>query len=217
VIVLIGAYVEFQHPGLILPGVTALVALAIFLAAPYAAGLANIWTVIVLIAGLVMLGIEVVAVPGFGLLGLAGTALIVIALLGTFVPAEPNLPTFSLPNLQATWDGLYLGVKVLASSVLVSICGILMLARYLPRTRVAAGLIIANPDAQSLPISDAHLRVAQVGDVGVVTGDLRPGGQARFGQEVIDVQSQGEYIEAGRRVRVIRRDGMNVIVRPWEN
>ena len=217
VIVLIAAYVEFQHPGLILPGVTALVALAIFLAAPYAAGLANIWTVIVLIAGLVMLGIEVVAVPGFGLLGLAGTALIVIALLGTFVPAEPNLPTFSLPNLQATWDGLYLGVKVLASSVLVSICGILMLARYLPRTRVAAGLIIANPDAQSLPISDAHLRVAQVGDVGVVTGDLRPGGQARFGQEVIDVQSQGEYIEAGRRVRVIRRDGMNVIVRPWEN
>jgi membrane-bound serine protease (ClpP class) len=214
VIVMIGAYTEFQHPGLILPGVTALIALAIFLGAPYAAGLASTWTILVLIGGLALLGIEIFLMPGVGVIGLVGTALIVLAILGSFVPREPDMPTFSLPSLQGSWDGLYLGVKVMASSVIVSIVGILLVARYLPRSRVAAGMVLANPDAQMLALSDAHLSVAQVGDVGVVTGDLRPGGQARFGQEVIDVQSQGEYVEAGRRIQVIRRDGMNVIVRP---
>jgi membrane-bound ClpP family serine protease len=46
-----------------------------------------------------------------------------------------------------------------------------------------------------------------------VTGNLRPGGQARFGSEIVDVQSQGEYVESGTRVQVIRREGMNIFVR----
>jgi membrane-bound ClpP family serine protease len=45
---------------------------------------------------------------------------------------------------------------------------------------------------------------------------LRPGGLARFGQDVVDVHSQGEYVDAGRRVQVIRRDGMSIVVRPLD-
>jgi membrane-bound serine protease (ClpP class) len=214
VIVLIGGYVEFQHPGVILPGVTALIALAIFLGAPYAAGLADIWTIVILVVGLILLGIEVFVTPGFGILGLLGIALILVAIIGSFVPAEPGAPPFSLPSLQATWNGLVTGLKVLIGSVVVSLVGVVLLARYLPESRMATGVVSANPQADSLALSEPHPEVAQVGDVGVVTGDLRPGGQARFGQEIVDVHSQGEYVEAGRRVQVIRRMGMHIEVRP---
>jgi membrane-bound serine protease (ClpP class) len=214
ILVLVGAYLEFQHPGMILPGATALIALAIFLAAPYAAGLANIWTIVVLAIGLVLLIVEIFVIPGFGIAGLLGIALILVAMLGTFVPSEPQAPPFSLPTLPATWDGLWMGLRVMTLSILASLVGIFLLVTYFPRTRMAEGVVTGNPDAAVLAIDTPHAHVAQLGDVGTVTGDLRPGGQARFGQEIVDVRSQGEYVAKGQRVQVIRREGIEVWVRP---
>lgn len=213
-IVLVGAYVEFQHPGLILPGATAAVALLIFLAAPYAAGLADIWTFVLLGIGLVLLAIEIFVIPGFGVLGLIGGVLVLIALIGTFVPREPDAPLFSWPRLPGTWEALKYGVAVLSGSVIVAFMGILLLLRYLPQLAAARRLIPANPDGASLVIADPFEGVALPGDLGIVTGDLRPGGQARFGQHIVDVQSQGEYVPAGRRVQVLQHIGMRIVVRP---
>lgn len=216
-IVLIGAYMEFQHPGLILPGVTAAIALVIFLAAPYAAGLATVWTFVLLGIGLVLLAVEIFVVPGHGISGIVGGALIVVAIIGTFVPQEPgtnpNLP-FSWPSLPGTWKALERGIEVLSGSVFISVIGIVLVLRYVPRLRIMRGVVAPNPDAASLVLSNPAEESIHAGDVGVVTGDLRPGGQARFGQEVVDVQSQGEYVEAGRRVQVVRHEGMRIIVRP---
>lgn len=215
VIMLLGAYIEFQSPGLIVPGVTALVALGIFLGAPYAAGLADIWTIILLVVGLMLLAIEIFVLPGFGVAGVSGVVLILVAFVGTFVPAEPGMPRFAWPSLEGTWDAMKTGVLVLASSVIIAVTGIALLARYLPSMPFGGRLVLANPeDAEALAISDPHPDLALVGDIGVVTGDLRPGGQARFGQEIVDVQSQGEYVDAGRRVQVIRHEGPKVVVRP---
>ena len=215
VIMLMGAYLEFQSPGLIVPGATALVALAIFLGAPYAAGLADIWTILLLAIGLALLAVEIFLIPGFGIAGVCGVVLIIVALLGSFVPAEPGAPPFSWPDLQGTWEALETGIIVLASSVIIAVTGMALLARYLPSMPFGRRLVLANPeDAGALAVSDPHPDVALVGDVGIVTGDLRPGGQVRFGQTVVDVHSQGEYVDAGRRVQVIAHDGPKVIVRP---
>jgi membrane-bound serine protease (ClpP class) len=215
VIVLLGAYIEFQSPGLIVPGVTALVALAIFLGAPYAAGLANIWTIVVLVIGLALLGIEIFVIPGFGVAGVLGVLLILAAFIGSFVPAEPGTPPFSWPRLDSTWTAIKTGMLVMSSSILIGVIGIVLLARYLPSTPFGRQLVLANPeDLEALAISDPHPDIALVGDIGIVTGALRPGGQARFGQEIVDVQSQGEYVDAGRRVQVIRHEGPKVVVRP---
>lgn len=214
VLVMIGGYMELQSPGLIVPGAVALVALAIFLAAPYAAGLEWAWPIILMVLGLILLGVEVFVLPGFGIAGILGILFLLVGMLGSFVPADPQLPPLALPDLKGVWEGVQRGVRVLAGSLVVSIAGILLLIRYLPQSRVAEGVVSSNPEAAALALSDAHASVAQVGDVGVVTGDLRPGGQARFGQEIVDVHSQGEYVEAGQRVQVIRRDGMHIVVRP---
>ena len=214
VLVLIGGYMELQSPGLIVPGAVALVALAIFLAAPYAAGLAWAWPIILIVLGLILLGVEAFVLPGFGIAGIIGGLCLIAGLLVSFVPADPQLPPLALPDPKGVWEGLMSGMRVLAGSLLVSIAGIFLLIRYLPQSRVAEGVISGNPDAATLSLSDAHPGVAQIGDVGVVTGDLRPGGQARFGQEIVDVHSQTGYVGAGQRVQVIQREGMHIVVRP---
>ena len=215
VIMLIGAYIEFQSPGLLVPGITALVALAIFLGAPYAAGLAGIWTIVLLAIGMILLGIEIFVIPGFGITGISGIILILIAFIATFVPAEPGVPAFSLPTLQTTWNAMRTGVIVLSSSIIIAITGIMLLAKFLPTLPFGRGLVLSDAAggtsaAAPLPASE----VAQLGDVGIVTGDLRPGGLARFGHKIVDVCSQGEYVEVGRRVQVIERDGFKILVRP---
>lgn len=214
VLVIVGGYVEFQHFGLIVPGVVAVVALAIFLGAPYAAGLANVWTFILLGIGLLLLGVEIFILPGFGIAGILGIAAILISVVGTFVPAEPGLPTFTLPTLQGTWTALKTGVVVVSGSIIAGIIGILLVMRFLPQLPIGRQLMLNTPDGRSLALADPHPDVALVGDIGVVVGTLRPAGHARFGTEVIEVQSQGEYVETGTRVQVLKREGMTITVRP---
>ncbi len=214
VIMMIGAYLEFQSPGLIAPGVVALIALTIFLAAPYAAGLADIWTILVLVAGVVLLAVELFILPGFGIAGIAGIALILVALVGTFVPNEPGAPPFSLPTLQGTWDALRTGIIVLAISITVAAFGIMLLARFLPEMAARRGLFMRPAEGASAPIPDPYASVAREGDIGVVVAPLRPGGQARFGVHVVDVSSQGEFVDAGRRIQVLLHNGPTILVRP---
>ena len=48
--------------------------------------------------------------------------------------------------------------------------------------------------------------------VGVATTPLRPAGRARFGEEVIDVVTEGDFIATGAQVEVIDVVGARVIV-----
>lgn len=216
VLVLIGGYIEFQSPGLILPGATALLALAIFLAAPYAAGLATFWPILLFALGVILLLVEAFVFPGFGVAGILGMLLVAVAAIGSFVPFERELPTFSAPSLRQIWEGIQTGILVVVSSLLIAVAGMVALAHYLPKSKLARGVLLTSipGGGSSGTLPDAHPTVALVGDVGTVTGALRPGGQARFGGEIVDVCSQGEYVDAGRRVQVIRREGMRIVVRP---
>ncbi len=218
-IMLVGGYLEFQSPGLILPGSVALVAAAIFFGAPYAAGLADIWTIVLLAVGVVLLIVEIYFIPGFGIFGILGLCLIFVSLIGSFVPAEPIAPDGPWwrpvwPAQPGTWQAIRTGITVLSLSVIASFIGLIFLAKYLPQLPIARRLTLGNPEGVTLPKLGADATVALVGDVGIVVGDLKPGGQARFGNDVVDVTTQGQYVDGGTKVQVIRREGMNVFVRP---
>ncbi len=214
VIFLLAGYMELQSPGVLVPGFVALIALGIFLAAPYAAGLADVWTIVLLVLGLGLLAVEVFLIPGFGVAGVLGLLMVLGSLLGTFVPSEPNTPWFTMPKLQGTYDALRDGVLVMASSMVISVIGILLLLTYGQHIPIVRRVLLANPEP--IPTGPPPPPRAELlpGDIGVVTGALRPGGQARFGQDIFDVSSQGEYVDAGLRVQVMRHEGRTVVVRP---
>ena len=52
-----------------------------------------------------------------------------------------------------------------------------------------------------------------IGQEGKTLTVLRPAGIALVGENKVDVVSEGEYIPAGSRVRVLRVDGARVVVR----
>lgn len=56
-----------------------------------------------------------------------------------------------------------------------------------------------------------------MGREGVALTCLRPSGTAQFGERRIDVVTDGKFVEAGTKVRVIKVNGMVVLVEPTES
>ena len=53
----------------------------------------------------------------------------------------------------------------------------------------------------------------QIGDIGKVVSILRPAGEARFGDKIVDVVSEAAFIETGKTVIVQSIQGNRVLVR----
>jgi membrane-bound ClpP family serine protease len=89
----------------------------------------------------------------------------------------------------------------------------------IPNTPLARGLMLQPPVAEKLEelnrretLADrSHLR----GQVGSAVTPLMPGGKASFGDEVVDVVSEGDPIDRGAPVRVVDTLGNRVIVRRY--
>lgn len=214
VLIFLAAYVEFHTPGVGVAGLTALIALAIFVAAPYMTGLANIWEILIIALGIVLIGVEVFVIPGFGIAGISGIVLVLFGLLATFVPAEPGNPLpISLPSMPATQEYLRRGMITIMTSIIMSIAGMFVLGKYLPKTTLFAKLAPANPTPSEVAVDDAYRGAALVGDTGKATTPLRPSGKALFGDVLVDVVTRGEIVDPGSSVQVIERRGNQVKVR----
>lgn len=217
-LMLLGAYAEFKAPGLGLAGLVALIALVLFLGAPYLAGYTVTWEIVAIVLGIILIVIEVFVIPGFGVVGIIGLILMGIGLLASFAPAEPGFEREwpALPTLQQTYDYMKSGLYALAAGLAGSVVGMYFVARYFPRLPVAGRLIAANPAHDEVQMDDPYPGIAQPGDTGVAETLLRPAGKARFGSTLVDVVSEGEYIQGGSRVVVIERRGNRVVVRRVE-
>jgi hypothetical protein len=68
------------------------------------------------------------------------------------------------------------------------------------------------PPAATAVWGAGRVQLARVGQVGVTTSPLRPGGKARFGDQILDVISQGELVASRPKVRIIGHSGSEAIV-----
>jgi membrane-bound serine protease (ClpP class) len=213
-IILLGAYVEFHTPGVGVPGLVALICLAIFVAAPYLTGLANIWEIVLIGLGVLLILLEVFVIPGFGVPGIAGILILLLGLIATFVPDEPgrSFPLY-IPSLPSTMHWLKVAIATVVSSMVASLVGMALLSKFLPRLPVFRALVPANPTPSEVAVTDPYRGAARVGDIGKADGPLRPAGKAHFGSVLVDVVTQGEYLEPNTQVEVVERRGNRVVVR----
>jgi membrane-bound serine protease (ClpP class) len=214
VLIFLGAYVEFHTPGVGVPGLVALIALVAFVGAPYLTGLANVWEILFILVGMVLIGLEVLVIPGFGVAGISGIILVLIGLLATFAPEEPgrSFPLY-IPTLEDTVDGLVTGLKTLVASLVISVAGMVMLSRYLPKAPAFAKIAPENPTPSEVLVDDGYQGAARVGDVGITVSALRPAGKGRFGSTLVDVVTEGDLLDPGVQIEVIERRGNRVVVR----
>jgi membrane-bound serine protease (ClpP class) len=177
-------------------------ALGLFFGSSLILGLAGMEEVILLGLGVIAVGVEVFLLPGFGIAGILGALLIgaaiVLAMLG-------NFPT-SKDVIQA--------LAVLASSVFITLAVGVAWFRHLPNSRRFRGLIHQESALSAEGFVSALPRAELVGRLGEAITDLRPAGVAVVDGERIDVVTEGEYINTGSQIVVMRAEGYRHVVRP---
>jgi membrane-bound serine protease (ClpP class) len=199
---MLGLIVELRTPGLGLPGILGVTSLALFFWGHWLVQLAG-WEELLLVgAGAVLLGLEVFVTPGFGVLGALG----LVALLGGL--------GLSLVGVGATWEVVLLAAGRVVLSLLLALAAALALLRVLPRLPFSRRLVLetemtADAGYASAPEGDRRW----LGQRGTAASPLRPAGLADLAGERVDVVSDGEFIDAGAPLDVIRVDGNRIVVR----
>ena len=206
IIGVIGCYIEFKTPGFGLPGIVGIVAFAIYFLGGYVAGLSGAEWIAVFIVGLALLASELFVHPGTILPGLIGAMLILVSLVMAMVdiyPGAPRIPT--IPQLRAPLQEV--GIALFASIVIA-----VLILRYFPKTPLYGAMVSQSASGVQSDIQQLQKQISRQGQIGVAISALRPGGKAQFGEEIVDVISQGDMISKGQKVRIIGHSGTEAIV-----
>lgn len=200
---LVGMFAEVKTPGWGVPGTAAVIALVLFFGAGYILDLASIMDILIFIIGVVLLLIEIFVIPGFGIFGVLG---ILFIILGLFLGLISDLPIFDFSFVSGA-------LVQLASALLLSGLMVYLLSKTLPKTKMWNGLILnAGINAKSGYTAEENIRNL-TGKTGKAITDLRPAGMALIEGKRIDVVTEGDYIEAGKKIIVLREQGSTVVVK----
>lgn len=205
---LIGIYMEFKTPGFGIPGIVAVIALLLYFLGGYVAGLSGVEWIAVFALGIVLIALELFLFPGTLALGLGGALLVLVSLFmatADLYPGGPTLPT--LPQL-------HLPIRNLALAAAFAGLGIWALGSILPRTPAYHTLVSRSTSGSVTDRERDRLQSSQIGREGVAESTLRPGGKARFGDDLLDVVTQGELVERGTRVRIVGHSAREAVVEP---
>lgn len=210
---MLGFYLEMKMPGVSLPGILAALCFALFFLGHYLAGLAG-WEVVALfVLGAVLVLIEILFFAHSTIVvGIVGVFLMLGSLLWAMIDRYPG------QQFLPSGEMLRVPILNLLGAMIAAVVAIVFLARYLPRTSVYQrfALSAAVPSGPSLAGAARHLQIAvqvRAGAEGTAVTTLRPSGKARFGDHVVDVVTQGDFIAAETAVAVVSADGMRVVVK----
>jgi membrane-bound serine protease (ClpP class) len=206
IIGVVGIYIEFKTPGFGLPGIVGIAAFAVYFLGGYVAGLSGMEWLLVFILGLALVAIELFVFPGTIALGMIGVVLMLASIIMALVDMYPGMP--AVPTLPA----LRLPLETLVIAFLGSAIGVAILSRILPRTPMYRTLVSHTASGMVSELAVTEHRTSVQGQVGVAISNLRPGGKAQFGDQVLDVISQGDMVAKGRKVKIIGHSGREAVV-----
>jgi len=149
------------------------------------------WVTVIslLLIGIGLIIIELIFVPGTTIVGLLGLG---FAVTGVF--------------LSFGYFGQEIGWTILIATSVFSI-GSLIYA-----LRSGAWRRFSNKSAIDSKVNEGILIDLKEGDIGTSISALRPIGKAEFSNKLIEVKTNGNYLEAGNSVKIIRIDGNKIIV-----
>ncbi len=218
VIGVIGLLVELSAPGFGVGGVTSLICFGLFFWSRFLGGTAGWLEVILLLLGAGLIAAEFFVLPGFGVAGISGVVLMGAAIL--MAMRHQLMP-------ESTRDVGMLGQQVLtlfACCVAVTVVALLS-GKYIANSPIVKRFTLAPPTVGQVSTvqtamseglvsrNGRSLDDLAIGELGYAESPLRPGGRARFGDLLVDVLTEGEYVEPRTPVRVVSRSGLRVVVR----
>ncbi|MGQ0544203.1 MAG: NfeD family protein [Betaproteobacteria bacterium] len=197
---MLGILIELRSPGFGIAGAIGVGSLAAFFWGHWLVQLAGWGELLLAAGGVALLLLEFFVIPGFGFAGILGT----LALLAALV--------MSVVGTGATPEYFMLAAGRIVLSLLVALAASFLLLRYLPRTPFGRRLILDTGLA-----AEPEPERRWLGKRGRASSPLRPAGIADIEGARVDVVSEGELIEPGTPVEVIRVDGNRIVVRRTTN
>ena len=200
-VAMLGIILELRTPGFGVPGVLGLGSLSLVLWGHWLVQLVGWEEVLLAAGGLILLALEIFVIPGFGIAGVLGILGILAGLvLGMVGPGN-------------TSELLMLVAMRVVVSMLFAVLASFLLLRFMTRLPIGRKLVLdtglaASAGYASAPESDAQ----RMGRQGITTSPLHPAGIALIDGVRVDVVSNGEAIDPGEAIVVVRVDGNRVVV-----
>ncbi len=203
----LGMIFELKAPGWGITGTIALICLALFFWGHYLVGLANWIEILIFIAGITLLLLEIFLIPGFGLAGAMG---IFLTLLGAFLALIKH--PFQIPRSEIT-SALY----ILTYSLIATFGLTLLIMKSFPHTGLWKRVVLASSEKTQAGYTSAKDFSQYLGKLGETISILRPSGRAIIDGEIIDVITEGDFIDTHKVVVVTRVEGSKIFVSLEEN
>jgi len=149
------------------------------------------WTIVILLVllGLVFVIVEVIFIPGTTLVGVAGFVTMIVGV----------ILSFKYFGAETGW--LTLGGSTAASGALL----------YLAFRTNAWKRFAINTSIDS-KVNEIEGTKFIVGMEGIAQSALRPIGKGEFRGETTEVRTNGEYIDAGKRIKIVKVSLYNILV-----
>lgn len=213
-IALIALYIELAAPGISVAGLTSLACFGLFFWSHAIGGTSGWLEVLIFALGVICIIVELFVVPGSGIFGLSGILFVLLAL----IMATQD---FILPDTKIQWQQFQMNTLIILGSV--TVVGALFVAQLLlldslpgmKRFQLSAPELSSPTLASSELLNQTAIEayLPQIGDQGVAESVLRPSGKVLFGPHLTDVVTEGDYLDPGTPVEVIRREGNRIVVR----
>lgn len=206
---IVGGYIEMKAPGFGIPGFVSLGAFALFFLGHYVAALTGWEATIVFVIGAILVIVELFVMPGVVLPGLVGAIMLFGSIIWAMVDHWPSQPG-SLGAVDFERPLFNFLIALGGAAVFAA-----LIAKYLPHTSFYRRLVLDGAaEEHAAGTGGGFVASVKTGDVGIASTTLRPAGKAMFGEEMVDVVSDGEFIDSGAKVRVLHVEGVKVIVEP---
>lgn len=197
-----GLLAEIKTPGWGVPGTAGLIALALFFGSSYILQLATLVEILMFIGGVVLLLTEIFVIPGFGVAGISGIILIFLSIFLSLIGSGPFI----------TFESISMAIIQIAFAIIVALVLIFLLAKYLPKSSLFNRLVLSDAEKAEEGFVSVSEEQTLLGKSGVAVTILRPVGVAEIEGKRVEVVSDGEFIQPGTEIKVIKVEGMRVLV-----
>ena len=205
---LVALYMEITSPGFGVPGTIAIIGFAIVFGTNALLGRVGSLELIIFLLGVVLLIIEIFIIPGFGVTGVSGIILIVLSLI-------LSMQDFVIPEFNWQWGILFKNILTVCFSFLASILLIMVLSQFLPNLKLFGKLALNSVQATSegFTVQPEEIINKFINKKGITTTVLRPSGKAEIEGEIVEVETDGEYLNKGVNIEVTEISGNRILVR----
>lgn len=190
---LLGLVFELFAPGFGVGGTLSLIAFTLFFGGNILAGNSGFGVILIFALGIVLIIIEAI-IPGFGLPGISG----IVAIITSIILAMNSV------------IGALIALSV---AIILAIIAAALLIRFGYKSPYLNRVILKTNQNKEEGYVSMSFRDKYIDKEGLVVSYLRPSGTVEIDDERVDAVSESEFIEKGAKIKVIKVEGMKVVVR----